>query len=95
MFEITPSYKKGKKYQVQLPGKIVHFGDSNYEDYTVHHDDKRKQSYQQRHQHDKINDPFHAGFWSYWVLWNKKSLEVSKKEAVAKAKHEISNKKLY
>jgi hypothetical protein len=40
------SNKKDKKYMVQDPkGKLVHFGQLNYEDYTKHQDEKRRKNY--------------------------------------------------
>jgi hypothetical protein len=61
--------------------KTVHFGDSRYEDYTIHKDENRKQRYLNRHQkRENWNDPRTAGFWSRWLLWNKKSIKKSIKD---------------
>jgi hypothetical protein len=41
------STKKNKKYSIINPnnGKMVHFGDINYEDYTKHKDEERRNNY--------------------------------------------------
>lgn len=45
----TPVYestRKGKKYMLQDPqGKWVHFGSTDYEDFTFHKNKERQQSY--------------------------------------------------
>lgn len=43
------SNKKNKKFKVLTPkGKIIHFGDSRYKDFTQHKDKKRKENYCKR-----------------------------------------------
>jgi hypothetical protein len=43
------SNRKDKKYMLQNPdGKWIHFGQMNYEDFTKHKDEKRRQSYLSR-----------------------------------------------
>lgn len=70
-----------KKYMVITPnGKRVHFGAKGYEDYTIHGDDKRKENYIKRHQKREdwtISGLNTAGFWSLWLLWNKKTIDAS------------------
>jgi len=87
---LQPSQVKGKRYVISVPraGRFVkiNFGSSDHENYTIHHDPERKRLYQVRHKNDHINDPYSAGFWSWWVLWNKPTIEESLKEAIAKAK---------
>ena len=47
-------------------------------DYTLHKDPLRKERYIQRHsEHERWADPFTAGFWSRWLLWNRDSLRAS------------------
>ncbi len=84
----TPFKSKiaGKKYSVYAYDgkntKLVHFGDSNYEDYTTHKDLERKKQYISRHEKKENWDKsgiFTAGFWSVWVLWNKPSFAESVK----------------
>lgn len=78
-----PSTRKDKKFMVEIPmesGRIktVHFGQKGYSDYTIHKDDERKERYINRHRDkENWNDITHAGFWSRWILWNKKTLAAS------------------
>lgn len=78
------SDKAGKKMKVIVENgnerKTIYFGDVNYSDYTMHKDPKRKELYINRHAaNEDWKDPFTAGFWSRWILWNKPSLADSKK----------------
>ena len=45
---LKKSTVKGKKYDAIFPDKKVSFGSAPYEDYTVHKDDKRRESYIKR-----------------------------------------------
>ena len=76
------SDKKDKKYYIiTSSGKKVYFGATGYQDYTMHHDDARKQSYIRRHSaNENWNNPDTAGFWSRWLLWNKKTIDESYKD---------------
>ena len=49
------SNRKDKKYAIYDPinKKLVHFGNINYLDYTMHKDDKRRQNYLLRASHIK------------------------------------------
>lgn len=67
---IIPSNRKNKKWQVNVNGKVIHFGDTRYEDYTIHKDPERRKQYIIRHRNDNITDPSTAGFWSYHLLWS-------------------------
>jgi hypothetical protein len=72
-----------KKFQAIVPNKalpkkkIVNFGAAGYSDYTKHNDDERKDRYIARH---KKNEQWGksgigtAGYYSRWVLWNKKTV---------------------
>jgi len=83
LYKIKQGHKSGKKFYIfvedNLTGEdeIFMFGDAKYEDYTMHKDPERKKNYRSRHANDYINDPMKPGFWSYWLLWNKKTLEDS------------------
>lgn len=58
----------------------IKFGAKGYSDYTKHKDDNRKQRYIIRHRTRENwtrTGIFTAGFWSRWILWNKKTLESS------------------
>lgn len=64
-------------------GKTYHrwFGAHGYEDYTMHKDRERRERYRNRHLKDlRTKDPMRAGYLSYFVLWNKTSLEASLKD---------------
>lgn len=81
---ITKSFKKEKKLMATfiINGriKVVHFGFNNNtkNDYTKHHDIKRRNRYILRHAKDiKTCDPSRAGYLSLYVLWNKPSLQAS------------------
>lgn len=70
-YNISISTRKNKKYQVETKdGVIVHFGAIPYEDYTLHHDEKRRQSFLKRNWRWATQDPYSASFLSYWLLWN-------------------------
>jgi len=60
--------------------KTVQFGDKNYDNFTIHKDEKRKELYRKRHHKDKIDDPFSAGALSWYLLWNKPTLKESIKD---------------
>ena len=75
------SDKWDKKYFiVTSTGKKVYFGATGYEDYTTHKDPERKEAYIRRHRKNEDWTKFGidtAGFWSYWLLWNKSSIKES------------------
>ena len=80
---LTHSDQKGKKYKAVFRldsgrSKTVHFGAKGYEDYTMHNDMNRKNSYIARHQaRENFNDPTTAGALSRWILWNKTTFSAS------------------
>lgn len=56
----------------------VYFGDPSGEQYYKHHDNDKKAAYIARHSaRENWQDPFSAGYWSRWLLWNKKTLKAS------------------
>lgn len=77
MVVIKPSTRKGKKYMAIFPDKIIHFGATGYEDYTIHKDKKRKDRYIKRHSNEDWTDPKKAGTLSRYILWNKPTLDAS------------------
>lgn len=84
---VSKSNVSGKKFKVFITNpqtdkhKTVNFGATGYEDYTMHHDDTRKQNYISRHEsRENWDDPYTPGFWSRWLLWNKSTLEASAKD---------------
>ena len=75
---IEASPLKTKKWRaIFKDGTHTDFGDPNYEDYTQHGDEKRRDLYKQRHKKDlQTKDPRRAGFLSYYLLWGEsKSLQ--------------------
>lgn len=69
--QIVASPLKTKKWRAIFKnGTHTDFGDPNYEDYTQHKDEKRRELYKQRHKKDlETKDPRKAGFLSYNLLW--------------------------
>ena len=76
---IEKSPNASKKYRVTFHnGKHVDFGGKGYEDYTMHKDHERRKKYIIRHQkREDWKDPYTAGFWSRWLLWEKPTLKSS------------------
>ena len=80
---ITPSDKTFKKFTALINDtknnnkKTLHFGDSRYQDFTLHKDPERKKAYLARHKHDNAQNPLYAGFYSSNLLWNKPTLKES------------------
>lgn len=47
--KLSKSSRKGKKWMIETPsGKRVHFGASDYTDYTQHQDNERQKNYLRR-----------------------------------------------
>ena len=71
-----------KKWQVRVPTEkghnIIAFGQLGAQYFTTHKDEDRKRLYLARHKpRENWEDPYTAGFWSRWLLWNKPSLRES------------------
>lgn len=72
------SSQKYKKFMTITPrGKVVHFGDIRYEDYTQHRDEHRRRSYCKRamairNSRGKLtaNDPETANYYATRLLWS-------------------------
>jgi hypothetical protein len=85
-FIITPSTNTTKKYDVMQQTatgskKIASFGGKGYSDYTIHNDDVRKTNYIKRHcVNEDWDDLTKAGTWARYILWNKPTLQDSKKD---------------
>ena len=75
------SDKPEKKYFIiTSTNKKVYFGSSDYQDFTQHKDETRKNSYIKRHQKNEDwtkSGMDSAGFWSRYLLWNKESIKAS------------------
>lgn len=69
--EIKPSTRQNKKWAVLNPAtnKWSHFGDSRYDDYTIHRDKQRRDNYRNRMRRFKNADRYSAGYLSYHLLW--------------------------
>ena len=89
---LTNNYSNNfKRYRVSFikdnKNYSILFGDKRYENYTIHKDDKRRENYIKRHEKNEdwtIQGITTAGFWSYWLLWNKPTLESSIKSVEKK-----------
>ena len=78
---LSKSDKLNKKYRVLIGNKTIYFGDSAYQDYTQTNDLHRKDLYLDRHKsREDWDNILTAGFWSRWLLWNKKSISKSIKD---------------
>ena len=77
---LRPSSRQGKKYQVTVNDKVIHFGASGYSDYTKNRDEARKARYIKRHQANEdwtksgVETP---GFWAKHILWNEPTIQAS------------------
>ena len=77
---LRKSPRAGKKWQIEdiEHNKNVNFGAVGYQDYTMHHDENRKENYIGRHAKNEDWKDWHtAGFWSRWLLWNEPTIEKS------------------
>jgi 4-hydroxy-L-threonine phosphate dehydrogenase PdxA len=68
------STRKKSKYAIYDPinKKLVHFGNINYEDYTRHLNDKRRQNYLSRASNIRGNwksNPYSASNMAIHILW--------------------------
>ena len=81
---ISPSTNLNKKYKAVIDGrKTIHFGHSQYQDFTTHNDPKRRDNYiartsKQDHSKQNIASP---AWMSRFIAWEKPTL----KGAVASA----------
>ena len=68
---IQLSSRKDKKYMVLDPNtnKMVHFGQMGYEDYTKHHDEKRRELFRKRNHKWKDAEKYSPAWLSYYLLW--------------------------
>ena len=71
--KISISTKKDKKYMVKTPdGKIVHFGQMGYEDFTKHKNKTRRKNYLTRSRRikgDWKQDKYSANNLAIHLLW--------------------------
>lgn len=86
--DLKPSQIRGKKYTAIIYKgddklKTVHFGQFGASDFTKHKNEKRKQLYIQRHEDNEKwgkEGITTSGFWAKHLLWNKPTIESSKKD---------------
>jgi len=67
--KVYHSSRKDRKYMIIHNNKKVHFGDPNYEDFTYHHDLKRREQFRQRNARWKNVEKFTPAWLSYHLLW--------------------------
>jgi hypothetical protein len=67
---VMQSTKKDKKYMVAGPsGKMVHFGQKGYADFTGHKDPIRRANFQRRNAKWKTAPKLSPAWLSYHLLW--------------------------
>ena len=68
---IHESSRKDKKYMVysQDEGRMIHFGQMFYEDYTKHLDPKRRMNFRNRNWRWEYTPKYSASNLSYTLLW--------------------------
>ena len=71
---LSPSTRKDKKYMIQdqNTGRIVHFGQLGYEDFTKHKDEERRQRYLNRATNMRgewRDNPYSPNNLSIHILW--------------------------
>ena len=77
----TANDGKHKYTAIFSNGHKTKFGQYGASDYTIHKDKKRRELYRARHQKDlETNDPYRAGYLSFWLLWNTPSLDKNVRE---------------
>jgi hypothetical protein len=74
--DLRPGWRAGKKLAVLYGGHWIHFGARGYEDYTTHHDERRRAAYRRRHAGILLADGRPAytvktspAFWAWNLLW--------------------------
>ena len=87
--KLQKSTRKNKKWNVvfdyQNKTYNIHFGAKNYQDFLMTGDETKRQNYIKRHQvSENWNDITTAGYWSRWILWNKRTLYESMKDIESK-----------
>ena len=91
MIKLTKSTNKNKKFKMEFfknnkKFKTTHFGDTRYDDFTTHKDEKRKKRYYDRHKRENWNNFFSSGSLSRYILWNKPTILESLRDYINKFK---------
>ena len=77
---VEKSTRENKKYMIlNDDNKYVHFGDSRYENYTIHNDLERRKRYLNRARNIKGNwkkDKYSANNLAINLLWNGKDITI-------------------
>lgn len=63
------SPRKNKKYAIMIDGKWVHFGDSRYEDFTGHGDERRRELFRKRNAKWATANKDSPAYLAYHLLW--------------------------
>lgn len=62
-------------------GRITRFGSAGMDDFTITKDEEQRKRYRSRHKKDlDTNDPYRAGYLSWYVLWNLPTIQASVKD---------------
>jgi hypothetical protein len=71
LLRLEPANDNKYKYIAHFTdGRKTRFGAKGYSDYTIHKDVQRRDAYRKRHAKDlNTNDPYRAGYLSYYILW--------------------------
>ena len=88
LLAIKPSSDPDKKLDVKLETdagreKTVRIGAKGMDDFTKTRDEDQKARYLTRHRARedwKLSGVLSSGFWSRWLLWNKPTLEASRRD---------------
>jgi len=83
IFFLGKSDKPTKKYYIRSldTNKSVHFGSKNSQTYLDHNDELKKSAYIARHiKRENWNNILTPGALSRWILWNKKTIDLSLKD---------------
>ena len=67
--QVRPSTRKNKKYMLVKGNKKIHFGLMGYQDWTKHHDVKRRRAFQSRNKKWKTAPKDTPAYLSYHLLW--------------------------
>jgi hypothetical protein len=101
IYYLYKSDKPEKKYMIKFTNpktdreKTIYFGQTGFEDYTIHKDDERKARYIKRHKGmgEHWNNPTTSGFYALHLLWNKPTLSESIKDTMDKYDIKIIRKR--
>jgi len=102
IFNLSVSNNPKKKYSITFINhntgrkNTIHFGAFGMNDFTITNDITAKNRYLQRHsgmgEDWTKSGEYTRGFWSRWLLWNKKTIIASIKYIEKKFKIKINNK---